>query len=198
MKSIYDIRRKNLNEIIRRDFDDTQLRFAERVKRSQNLVNRWCTGIKNIGPNAARIIEEAARKEKFWLDVDHELDEVQADIFIPATEDGEWTVEKQAAATLNAWMRKNTEMTSEKKVAVAAGIGPATVNRIMKAEVSTTIGVLSSLARAFGHEAYEMIIPVGAPGVIDYDHRMYAALPQEEKNKITSFINFVFEQNKSK
>ena len=27
----------------------------------------------------------------------------------------------------------------------------------------------SSLARAFGHEAYEMIIPVGAPGVIDYD-----------------------------
>ncbi|EBP8766493.1 XRE family transcriptional regulator, partial [Salmonella enterica] len=32
----------------------------------------------------------------------------------------------------------------------------------------------------------------------DYDHRMYAALPQEEKNKITSFINFVFEQNKSK
>ena len=37
MKSIYDIRRKNLNEIIRRDFDDTQLRFAERVKRSQNL-----------------------------------------------------------------------------------------------------------------------------------------------------------------
>ncbi|MEX8702866.1 XRE family transcriptional regulator, partial [Salmonella enterica] len=29
MKSIYDIRRKNLNEIILRDFDDTQLRFAE-------------------------------------------------------------------------------------------------------------------------------------------------------------------------
>ncbi|EHZ9404132.1 XRE family transcriptional regulator, partial [Salmonella enterica] len=28
MKSIYDIRRKNLNEIISRDFDDTQLRFA--------------------------------------------------------------------------------------------------------------------------------------------------------------------------
>lgn len=198
MKSIYDIRRKNLNEIIRRDFDDTQLRFAERVKRSQNLVNRWCTGIKNIGPNAARLIEEAARKEKCWLDTDHDLDITQADIFIPSTEDGEWTVEKQAAATLNAWMRQNPEMTSEKKVAVAAGVGPATVNRIMKAEVSTTIGVLSSLFFFKQKTAYEMIIPVGAPGVIDYDHRMYAALPQEEKNKITSFINFVFEQNKSK
>lgn len=197
MKSIYDIRRENLNEIIRRDFDNTQLRFAERVKRSQNLVNRWCTGIKNIGPNAARLIEEAARKERFWLDVDHGLSAIIDDA-VPESDDGEWTVEKQAAATLNAWMRRHPDMTSEKKVADAAGVGAATVNRIMKAEVSTTIGVLSSLARAFGHEAYEMIIPVGAPGVIDYDHRMYAPLPQEEKNKITSFINFVFEQNKSK
>lgn len=198
MKSIYDIRRENLNEIIRRDFDDTQLRFAERVKRPQNLVNRWCTGIKNIGPNAARLIEEAARKERFWLDVDHELSFIQADNFVKSIEDGEWTVEKQAAATLNAWMRRHPDMTSEKKVADAAGVGAATVNRIMKAEVSTTIGVLSSLARAFGHEAYEMILPVGAPGIIEYDHGTYAALPQEEKNKITSFINFVFEQNRSK
>ncbi|MBL1805197.1 XRE family transcriptional regulator, partial [Klebsiella pneumoniae] len=34
MKSIYDIRRDNLNEIIRKDFDNTQLRFAERIKKS--------------------------------------------------------------------------------------------------------------------------------------------------------------------
>lgn len=197
MKSIYDIRRENLNEIIRRDFDNTQLRFAERVKRSQNLVNRWCTGIKNIGPNAARLIEEAARKEKCWLDTDHALSILIADA-VPESDDGEWTVEKQAAATLNAWMRRHPDMTSEKKVADAAGVGAATVNRIMKAEVSTTIGVLSSLARAFGHEAYEMILPIGAPGIIEYDHGTYAALPQEEKNKITSFINFVFEQNRSK
>ncbi|MCV5708161.1 helix-turn-helix domain-containing protein [Escherichia coli] len=197
MKSIYDIRRENLNEIIRRDFDNTQLRFAERVKRSQNLVNRWCTGIKNIGPNAARLIEEAARKERFWLDVDHGLSAIIDDA-VPESDDGEWTVEKQAAATLNAWMRRHPDMTSEKKVADAAGVGAATVNRIMKAEVSTTIGVLSSLARAFGHEAYEMILPVGAPGIIEYDHGTYAELPQEEKNKITSFINFVFEQNRSK
>lgn len=197
MKSIYDIRRENLNEIIRRDFDNTQLRFAERVKRSQNLVNRWCTGIKNIGPNAARLIEEAARKEKCWLDTDHALSILIADA-VPESDDGEWTVEKQAAATLNAWMRRHPDMTSEKKVADAAGVGAATVNRIMKAEVSTTIGVLSSLARAFGHEAYELILPVGAPGIIEYDHGTYAALPQEEKNKITSFINFVFEQNRSK
>lgn len=197
MKSIYDIRRENLNEIIRRDFDNTQLRFAERVKRSQNLVNRWCTGIKNIGPNAARLIEEAARKERFWLDVDHGLSAIIDDA-VPESDDGEWTVEKQAAATLNAWMRRHPDMTSEKKVADAAGVGAATVNRIMKAEVSTTIGVLSSLAKAFGHEAYEMILPVGAPGIIEYDHGTYAALPKEEKNKITSFINFVFEQNRSK
>ncbi|MDH8112637.1 XRE family transcriptional regulator, partial [Klebsiella pneumoniae] len=64
-------RRDNLNEIIRKDFDNTQLRFAERFKKSANLVNRWSKGTKNIGASVAREIEAFTRKERFWLDVDH-------------------------------------------------------------------------------------------------------------------------------
>ncbi|MDH8222600.1 XRE family transcriptional regulator, partial [Klebsiella pneumoniae] len=64
MKSIYDIRRDNLNEIIRKDFDNTQLRFAERLKKSANLVNRWSKGTKNIGASVAREIEAFTRKER--------------------------------------------------------------------------------------------------------------------------------------
>ncbi len=84
---------------------------------------------------------------------------------------------------------------SEKKVSEAAGIGQATVNRILNCEGSTSIGVLSAIARAFGRDAYELILPPGNAGLIDYDHHEYAGLPQEEKNKITAFIKFIVSQN---
>ncbi len=67
------------------------------------------------------------------------------------------------------------------KVSEAAGIGQATVNRILNCEGSTSIGVLSAIARAFGRDAYELILPPGNAGLIDYDHHEYAGLPQEEK-----------------
>ncbi len=96
MKSIYDIRRDNLNEIIRKDFDNTQLRFAERIKKSANLVNRWSKGTKNIGANAAREIESFAGKGRFWLDIDHLSDTPTLPEIIDPQE---WSVEKQAAFT---------------------------------------------------------------------------------------------------
>ncbi|PLB89544.1 XRE family transcriptional regulator, partial [Klebsiella pneumoniae] len=107
----------------------------------------------------------------------------------------EWSVEKQAAFTLGVWMGQHPDLNSEKKVSEAAGIGQATVNRILNCEGSTSIGVLSAIARAFGRDAYELILPPGNAGLIDYDHHEYAGLPQEEKNKITAFIKFIVSQN---
>ncbi len=49
--------------------------------------------------------------------------------------------------------------------------------------------------RAFGRDAYELILPPGNAGLIDYDHHEYAGLPQEEKNKIAAFIKFIVSQN---
>ena len=193
MKSIYDIRRDNLNEIIRKDFDNTQLRFAERIKKSANLVNRWSKGKKNIGANAAREIESFAGKGRFWLDIDHLSDTPTLPEIIDPQE---WSVEKQAAVTLGVWMGQHPDLNSEKKVSEAAGIGQATVNRILNCEGSTSIGVLSAIARAFGRDAYELILPPGNAGLIDYDHHEYAGLPQEEKNKIAAFIKFIVSQNK--
>ncbi|VDA37177.1 hypothetical protein BANRA_02499 [Klebsiella pneumoniae] len=179
MKSIYDIRRDNLNEIIRKDFDNTQLRFAERIKKSANLVNRWSKGTKNIGANAAREIESFAGKGRFWLDIDHLSDTPTLPEIIDPQE---WSVEKQAAFTLGVWMGQHPDLNSEKKVSEAAGIGQATVNRILNCEGSTSIGVLSAIARAFGRDAYELILPPGNAGLIDYDHHEYAGLPQEKQD----------------
>ena len=177
MKSIYDIRRDNLNEII---------------KKSANLVNRWSKGTKNIGANAAREIESFAGKGRFWLDIDHLSDTPTLPEIIDPQE---WSVEKQAAFTLGVWMGQHSDLNSEKKVSEAAGIGQATVNRILNCEGSTSIGVLSAIARAFGRDAYELILPPGNAGLIDYDHHEYAGLPQEEKNKIAAFIKFIVSQN---
>ena len=175
MKSIYDIRRDNLNEIIRKDFDNTQLRFAERIKKSANLVNRWSKGTKNIGANAAREIESFAGKGRFWLDIDHLSDTPTLPEIIDPQE---WSVEKQAAFTLGVWMGQHPDLNSEKKVSEAAGIGQATVNRILNCEGSTSIGVLSAIARAFGRDAYELILPPGNAGLIDYDHHQVHRQPE--------------------
>ncbi|HBX3770278.1 TPA: XRE family transcriptional regulator, partial [Klebsiella pneumoniae subsp. pneumoniae] len=173
-------------------FDNTQLRFAERIKKSANLVNRWSKGTKNIGANAAREIESFAGKGRFWLDIDHLSDTPTLPEIIDPQE---WSVEKQAAFTLGVWMGQHPDLNSEKKVSEAAGIGQATVNRILNCEGSTSIGVLSAIARAFGRDAYELILPPGNAGLIDYDHHEYAGLPQEEKNKIAAFIKFIVSQN---
>lgn len=192
MKSIYDIRRENLKEIIRAEFDNRQVRLAERMQVQPNLINRWCSGAKNIGANAARQIETFGRKQQYWLDVDHSAEIINDS---PAKNDDEWTIEQLVSSRLRSWMDRRDDLGTEGRVASASGVSQSTINRLLKCEASATIGVIAAVASAFGRHAYEMVLPDNAAGMIDYDHSVYAALPQEEKNKITSFIEFVFAQN---
>lgn len=192
MKSIYDIRRENLKEIIRAEFDNRQVRLAERMQVQPNLINRWCSGAKNIGANAARQIETFGRKQQYWLDVDHSAEIIKDS---HAKNDDEWTIEQLVSSRLRSWMDRRDDLGTEGRVASASGVSQSTINRLLKCEASATIGVIAAVASAFGRHAYEMVLPDNAAGMIDYDHSVYAALPQEEKAKITSFIEFVFAQN---
>ncbi|EIZ8816805.1 helix-turn-helix domain-containing protein [Cronobacter sakazakii] len=191
MKSIYDIRRENLSDILRRDFDGKQSRLAERMGIQPNLVSRWENGVKNIGSNSARRIEEAARRDSHWLDVDHELAQ------LAATDDSDEVstdIGTLAAATLRTWMEQNGQM-SQQRVADASGVSQATINRFLRQEASITLNNLAAIAEAFGRRAYEMILPKNDASLIEYDHSRYAALPEQEKAKIRSFIEFVMSQN---
>lgn len=192
MKSIYDIRKENLKEIVRTEFDNRQVRLAERMQVQPNLINRWCSGAKNIGANAARQIETFGRKQQYWLDVDHSAEIINDS---PAKNDDEWTIEQLVSSRLRSWMDRRDDLGTEGRVASASGVSQSTINRLLKCEASATIGVIAAVASAFGRHAYEMVLPDNAAGMIDYDHSVYAALPQEEKAKITSFIEFVFAQN---
>ncbi|WP_209634538.1 helix-turn-helix domain-containing protein [Cronobacter sakazakii] len=191
MKSIYDIRRENLSDILRRDFDGKQSRLAERLGIQPNLVSRWENGVKNIGSNSARRIEEAARRDSHWLDVDHELAQ------LAATDDSDEVstdIGTLAASTLRTWMEQSGQM-SQQRVADASGVSQATINRFLRQEASITLNNLAAIAEAFGRRAYEMILPKNDASLIEYDHSRYAALPEQEKAKIRSFIEFVMSQN---
>ncbi|MBI6263898.1 transcriptional regulator, partial [Proteus mirabilis] len=73
MKSIQDVRRQNLNDLIDREFNGVQTRMAEKLGTQANLVNRWALGKKVIGDQVARKIEAAANKPRNWLDIDRSL-----------------------------------------------------------------------------------------------------------------------------
>ena len=190
MKSIHDVRRENLNDVIDREFNGVQSRLAERMVTQPNLINRWANGKKIIGDQSARKIEKAANKPTNWLDIDHKLSMRQAESKIDTTDACEL-----AAPNLRAWMRENRELSSQQKLAEASGLSQSSINRLLRNETSITIANLDAIAAAFGRRGYELLIPPDDPSAIKYDRSRYALLPRSEKEKVESFIDFVMIQN---
>lgn len=189
MKSIQDIRIKNLSDLIDREFNGVQTRLAERLETQANLVNRWVLGKKVIGDQVARKIEAAANKPRNWLDIDHSFSQ---EGYSPI---GPTDIGQLAAQNLERWMRESLELSSQGKLHKASGIAQATINRMLNNEVSVSIATLESLAAPFGRQGYELLIHPRDPANINYDRARYASLPASEKDKIESYINFVITQN---
>lgn len=190
MKSIQDVRRQNLRDLIDRDFNGIQTRLAERMETQANLVNRWVLGKKVIGDQVARKIETAANKPRNWLDIDRSL---TLDSFTPV---GPTDIGIIAAHNLERWMRESESLTSQGKLERASGISQNTVSRMLNNEVSVSISTLESVASAFGRHGYELLIHPHDPEAIRYDRPSYGLLPEAEKKKIESYIEFVISQNK--
>lgn len=189
MKSIQDIRRENLSALIERDFDGVQTRLAERLDTQANLVSRWLLGKKVIGDQVSQKIEAAANKPRNWLSTDHSLQPYLASPETPSD------IGALAAANLEQWMKENRALSSQGKLHNVCGISQATINRMLKNEVSVSISTLETIAAAFGRKSYELLIHPADPATINYDRSRYALLPASEKDKIESYINFVISQN---
>lgn len=190
MKSIYEIRLENLVDLIRTTFDNRQVRLAERLEVKASLVSQWYNGRKPIGFSAARMIEAAARKEKNWLDIDHGNDGNKKLPEINRTDE-------IVAWTLQSWMNENKKFNTEARVAAAAGVSQSTVHRILARDVSPSVAVLVSIASVFGRRVYELMLPVPVRQLLPYGHDAYMNLTQENKDKIKSFMDFIYSQNKS-
>ncbi|MGV3930492.1 helix-turn-helix domain-containing protein [Citrobacter braakii] len=190
MKSIQDVRRENLKDLITREFNGVQSRLAERLETQPNLVNRWSRGGKVIGDQVARKIEKAGNKPTNWLDIDHSLTASAIPEDYEPSDTGEL-----AARNLQAWMQDNRELSTQGKLAKASGVAQATINRMLNNEASVSISTLESIAAAFGRRGYELLISPRDPASISYDRMKYALLPESEKDKIESYIDFVISQN---
>lgn len=189
MKSIQEIRIKNLSDLIDREFNGIQTRLAERMETQANLVNRWVLGKKVIGDQVARKIEAAGNKPRNWLDIDHSLSQEGYSPIGPSD------IGLLAAHNLERWMRESRDLSSQGKLHRASGIAQATINRMLNNEVSVSIATLETLAAAFGRHGYELLIHPQDPAAINYDRSRYASLPESEKSKIESYIDFVIVQN---
>lgn len=189
MKSIQDVRRQNLKELIYREFNGVQTRLAERMETPANLVNRWVLGKKVIGDQVARKIESAANKPRNWLDIDRTL---TLDSYTPV---GPTDIGIVAAHNLERWMRESDDLNSQGKLHRASGISQNTVSRMLNNEVSVSISTLESIASAFGRRGYELLMHPQDQSSIKYDRARYESLPRSEKDKIESYIEFVLSQN---
>jgi len=71
-RSIYQVRRENLLDVIGRRFAGNKSAAAEALRFTQpTLIYRYLSGKKQIGAKLARKMERIAQEPEFWLDEDH-------------------------------------------------------------------------------------------------------------------------------
>ncbi|EJL80968.1 helix-turn-helix transcriptional regulator [Pantoea sp. GM01] len=186
MRSITEIRRSNLIYIIETQFGGNKTATAEAIGVQPNLVSRW-SGVKPIGGNAARKIETKLALESYWMDRDRENSTPEvADTAIGAI----------ISRNLREWMDSSETLNTQGKLQKASSVSQSTIQRVLSREVDPTVSVINSIAGAFGRYGYELLMPSADSRQITYDRDAYHALPEDEKEKIHSFIEFVISQSK--
>lgn len=186
MRSITDIRRANLIFIIETRFGGKQAAAAEALGTQPNLISRW-KGTKPIGGNAARSIEAKLGLDMYWMDNDRDSE-------APAVVDD--AVGAIIARNLREWMDSSEKLNTQGKLQKVSGVSQSTIQRVLSRDVDPTVSIINSLAGAFGKHGYELLMPTGDPRQISYDRDAYRDLPEEEKSKIRSFVEFVISQSR--
>lgn len=186
MRSITEIRRANLIYLIETQFSGNQTATAEALGIQPNLVSRW-SGVKPIGSNAARKIEARLGLESYWMDRDREN-------AVPETTDP--AIGAIIARNLREWMDKSETLNTQAKLQKESRVSQSTIQRVLSREVDPTVSVVNSLAGAFGRSGYELLMPATDSRHITYDRDAFRALSEDDKSKISSFIEFVISQSK--
>lgn len=184
MKPISGIRRANLIYLLETRFEGNQTHMAKALGSLPNLISRW-TRDKPMGSAAARNIERVLKLEDYWLDNDRDnVPLVAQDVEISDV----------VSHNLRVWMDKSEDLKTQGKVHRASGVNQSTVGRVLNKEIDPTISTVNSIAKAFGRNGYELLIPASDPRQIQYDRDRYEKLDAADKEKIASFIEFVLSQ----
>ncbi|WP_322038422.1 helix-turn-helix domain-containing protein [Burkholderia cenocepacia] len=103
------------------------------------------------------------------------------------------------ANRLKALMAATPHLDTQIKVAARAQIAQSTVGRILRAEVYAQLAQVESLAEAFRVSPASLLsdesdTPVGS---LTYDEMSYRALPDADKEQISTFIDFVIKRHQA-
>jgi transcriptional regulator with XRE-family HTH domain len=98
-------------------------------------------------------------------------------------------IRRVAAARLREWMAGDSRLNTQVKVANAAGIAQASVQRLLSCKESSTVDKLAAIAGAFCRSAAELLEDPEEDG-IRYDRTAFRRLKDSDKASIERFIAF--------
>lgn len=98
MDDIYAIRRRNLNDLCKREANGNQSEMARQLDKAPNLINRYLTGGKPIGDDIAREVEQRYKLEVGWADNRHPAS--REEILLKAFRDADESLQQAAERVL--------------------------------------------------------------------------------------------------
>ena len=94
------------------------------------------------------------------------------------------------AANLRAMMAAHPELNTLPKITAASGVSNGTLDRIRRAVVSTRVDELERIGRAFGLEAWELLLPQGPAALSPLALRLAAHLDRSAQDETTHTAAF--------
>lgn len=197
MKSIKDIRKDNLIYVIEKHYDGKQKNLADVLGCAPNVISRYLSadGLKShrdLSEPVARKIEYLTRLPKYWMDKDHLS--TPAEGISNELERAPTAIGQILGDNITTYMMVDG-IKSQAQLSVKSGLGQSTINRIIKNETSATVDSLEAVANALGRKPYELLMSPQDDDILHYDHKKFAELPWNEKEKIQDFIEFVIQKN---
>lgn len=95
------------------------------------------------------------------------------------------------AANLRAMMAAHPELNTLPKITAASGVSNGTLDRIRRAVVSTRVDELERIGRAFGLEAWELLLPQGPAALSPLALRLAAHLDRRAKDEAAHTAAYV-------
>ncbi|WP_232456423.1 helix-turn-helix domain-containing protein [Burkholderia ubonensis] len=117
------------------------------------------------------------------------------DLFRQHADMNKTPLRKVLARNVRRYMEMSEHIRTQVQLAKAAGVAQSSVARVLKGEIDTQLYIIEALAGAIG-------VPPGAlltddqseQELLRFDRSLVAALPESEKAKIESYIEFVLSQ----
>lgn len=111
------------------------------------------------------------------------------------TTENNQSLRERLAERLNALMFRYKHLDTQAKLAAASGVAQTTIGRILRCHTSATIDNIEAIAQAFGVDVTELFgVQERDRGFLGFDPSQVSSLPDHEKSRISSFIDYTLRE----